>query len=331
MDRLGINKPADPINALKYGIIAVMVLLLLGAGGVAYAWANKTVNIQVAEQISTVKTTGKTVADVLKSEKITTTKYDIITPGPATPLVEGMKIVVDRAIPVTIYHDGKQQKVWTHEKTVSKVLEKAGVKLGKLDKVSPALETPITTATTKIAISRVKENIIETSYIIPFGLERKNDASMLRGMRKIVSRGATGLGKKVVKVTYMNGKEANRVVVKTLVVKQPKNQIMAVGTVRTVSRGGKPLNFKDSIIMGASGYTHTGYRTSTGKIPVRGVAAVDPSVIPMGTRVYVDGYGYAIAADRGSAIVGNRIDLFFDTVSEARRWGRRNVRVYILE
>ena len=62
----------------------------------------------------------------------------------------------------------------------------------------------------------------------------------------------------------------------------------------------------------------------------KGVVAVDTRVIPMGTRLYIPGYGFAIAADRGSAIKGLRIDLCFDTYAEARRFGSRRVDVYIL-
>ena len=62
-----------------------------------------------------------------------------------------------------------------------------------------------------------------------------------------------------------------------------------------------------------------------------GIIAVDPRVIPMRTKVYVEGYGYAIAGDVGSAIKGNRIDVCFNTVREALNFGRRRVRIYILE
>lgn len=58
--------------------------------------------------------------------------------------------------------------------------------------------------------------------------------------------------------------------------------------------------------------------------------AVDPSVIPLGSKVYVDGYGYAIAADTGSAIKGNIIDLYLNSASECDSWGRRQVNVLIV-
>ncbi|MBR6012445.1 MAG: hypothetical protein IK062_01510 [Selenomonadaceae bacterium] len=74
-----------------------------------------------------------------------------------------------------------------------------------------------------------------------------------------------------------------------------------------------------------SGYTATGMRAAYG------VAAVDPSVIPLGTRLYIPGYGEAIAADTGGAIRGYKIDLCMESYSEAMNFGRRNVTVYVLD
>ncbi len=73
-----------------------------------------------------------------------------------------------------------------------------------------------------------------------------------------------------------------------------------------------------------------GYPSYIGLPLARGIVAVDPKVIPMGTRLYVEGYGNAIAADQGNAIKGNRIDLFFDTHAEALRYGMKTVKVTIL-
>ena len=72
-------------------------------------------------------------------------------------------------------------------------------------------------------------------------------------------------------------------------------------------------------------------RTATGLKAGYGIVAVDPNVIKMGTRLYIEGYGYAIAADKGGAIKGMRIDLGHETHGEALKIGRRTVRVHILE
>lgn len=91
------------------------------------------------------------------------------------------------------------------------------------------------------------------------------------------------------------------------------------------------------ISMHASAYDPTAgrgkgatYRTSTGLRAQFGVVAVDPNVIPLGSKLFVEGYGFAVAADRGSAIRGNRIDLCYNTRTECMQFGRKTVRVHVL-
>jgi 3D (Asp-Asp-Asp) domain-containing protein len=82
----------------------------------------------------------------------------------------------------------------------------------------------------------------------------------------------------------------------------------------------------NTITVSATGYALSG-RTATG-LPVGwGVAAVDPAVIPLGTHMSIPGYGEAVAADTGGAIVGSTIDLWFPTVAQANAWGRRTVTI----
>jgi 3D (Asp-Asp-Asp) domain-containing protein len=100
---------------------------------------------------------------------------------------------------------------------------------------------------------------------------------------------------------------------------------------------GPPTNFRKVLNMAATGYApgrsdngHWNDVTYIGS-PIRhGVVAVDPKVIPLGSRVWVEGYGSAIAEDEGSAIVGNRIDLAFNTRQEALNYGIQPVKVYVL-
>jgi 3D (Asp-Asp-Asp) domain-containing protein/peptidoglycan hydrolase CwlO-like protein len=92
------------------------------------------------------------------------------------------------------------------------------------------------------------------------------------------------------------------------------------------SGGGGGATVGGTLTVSATGYSLRG-RTATG-IPVGwGVVAVDPNVIPLGTRMTIPGYGEGIAADTGSAIVGNTIDLWFPTLAQARQWGRRTVTI----
>ena len=97
-----------------------------------------------------------------------------------------------------------------------------------------------------------------------------------------------------------------------------------------VSRGGGR-----SVYVSATAYSAydpgNGNRTATGT-PVRhGVIAVDPSVIPLGTRVFIPGYGEAVAEDIGGAIHGYRIDVAFDTHAEALMFGRQDLEIFIME
>ena len=98
------------------------------------------------------------------------------------------------------------------------------------------------------------------------------------------------------------------------------------------SRGGKVINMVATGYDSSweSNYPFYGQPSYTGLPLARGIVAVDPNVIAMGTRLYVEGYGDAIAADQGGAIKGNRIDLYFDSRQEAMNWGMKTVKVTIL-
>ena len=85
----------------------------------------------------------------------------------------------------------------------------------------------------------------------------------------------------------------------------------------------------ETVTFEATAYTWTGCRTATGTWPSRGTIATDPRVIPTGSKLWVEGYGEAVAADTGGAIKGQRIDLYMDTKHECLQWGRRKVEVQI--
>ena len=88
-----------------------------------------------------------------------------------------------------------------------------------------------------------------------------------------------------------------------------------------------------SVYVEATAYSpfEGGNRTARGNIVRRGIIAVDPRFIPLGTRVYIPGYGEAVADDTGGAILGNRIDIAFDTYDEAMHFGRQHIEIYILD
>lgn len=93
-----------------------------------------------------------------------------------------------------------------------------------------------------------------------------------------------------------------------------------------VSRGAERV-----MMMEATAYTWTGQRTASGTWPAIGTVATDPEVIPLGTKIWVEGYGEAVAEDTGGAVKGNIIDVYLATEAECWQWGRRQVEVRILD
>ena len=93
-----------------------------------------------------------------------------------------------------------------------------------------------------------------------------------------------------------------------------------------VSRGGERI-----LTMEATAYTWTGQRTASGTWPAVGTVATDPEVIPLGTRLWVEGYGEAVAEDTGGLVKGNIIDIYLPTEDECWQWGRRQVEVRVIK
>jgi len=271
-----------------------------------------------------------TVAGVLAREDITLGKHDKVEPSLNTKVKKDTHIKVTRAFPVKIIADGRTKTIMTTPVTIKKAIQLAGVKLGAKDivKTSPVDKT---IPNQEIEIIRVTESEIQVEEPIPYGVVRTTDDTLERGLTKTISSGQNGLARNTVKITYHNGVEAKREVIKSETLMEPKNRVIAMGTITAVSRGNQLLRFKEARYMEASAYTYTGYRTATGKTPEVGMVAVDPAVIPMGSRLYIEGYGYAHAADTGGAIKGNKLDLFMEERSQCLKWGRRTVKVYILD
>lgn len=160
------------------------------------------------------------------------------------------------------------------------------------------------------------------------------------GERKLLRSGAHGVAWVTERVTVWDDVVVSRQVVSREIVHAPTPGVVLVGTPKTLAqlRQAMPnIALGTAITMIATAYTAdtataapTGY-TATGILAQEGVVAVDPRVIPLGTKLFVPGYGIALAADTGGAIIGNRIDLCMDSYSRAIEFGRRPVQVYILK
>ncbi|HHY70378.1 MAG TPA: hypothetical protein GX519_01695, partial [Thermoanaerobacterales bacterium] len=165
---------------------------------------------------------------------------------------------------------------------------------------------------------------------IPYEIVSRKDFNLPLGEKKVTQKGEEGQEEVKTIEILENGKVVSATT-ESRILKAPKPQIVLTGTVQLASRGGVDFSYTEKRRMLATAYTHTGNRTATGTVARVGVVAVDPKVIALGAKVYVEGYGFARAEDTGGAIKGDKIDLFLNTAEETRRFGRRWVTVYILK
>lgn len=293
-------------------------------------------------------TPEKTVRAFFKAEDVTLYEKDKVSVDLDAQIVSGMSMRIDRAVAVELTADGETVTYLTPEKTVREFLEAEKIPFNEKDKFSVALEDRILSGL-KMSIVRVTSEVVEETQSIAFGVQEKKDSTMFKGKTVVKQEGVKGEKKITKEITYEDGVEVASVELSEEVIKEPIDKIVAVGTkvVQTVkkpstssivaSRGGaipSSLSYSKAFTVEATAYALDGI-TATGTVPRRveggwSTIAVDPRVIPYGTKVYVENYGYAIAEDTGGAIKGNRVDLYMNSVSAALNWGRRNVTIYIL-
>lgn len=241
-------------------------------------------------------------------------------------------------IPISLT-DGlnRPQTLTVQAKTVGDALKEAGVILAHTDRVKPAPDT-LLAPNMSIIVTRVHFELQNVDAPIAPGTVFHMSKDVPPGHIKAGHAGVPGVITKTFRVGYVNGSKTSRKLVAKTVTKpaQPKETLagIRVREARALpSRGGTYHRTKsyDMIATGYSPYegSSTG-RCATGMHAGYGVVAVDPRVIPLGSRLYIQGYGYAVAGDTGGAIKGRRIDLGNTTHREAQAVGRRHVKVWVL-
>lgn len=304
----------------------------------------KTVKIVIDGNEKTLVTYKRTVKDVLDSQGIELMPKDKIQPTLSDRVSEDDTISIKKAVSVELAVGEKKININTAEDTIEDMLEvekeelkNQGIEFNEgMDEISPALNTTIES---DLKINLVKVEVKKEVEIqdINYDVVVEEDSNLDSGLEEIKQDGVAGEKEVVYEVIYKNGEQVSKNVKSTKVTKEPINKIVAQGTRKTIaSRNGQLLNYKSVIYCESTAYTGGGI-TATGSVPVRnpnGIStiAVDPRVIPLGSLVYVEGYGQAIAADTGGAINGNIVDVYVNSTDEAiNSWGRKyNVAVYIL-
>lgn len=238
---------------------------------------------------------GLTVGEALHELGIERAPEDFVAPSREVPLVEGMAVVVRNAVHTTVRVDGEVRDVVTSATTIRELLARAGIELGELDFVRPDLGVRPTEGM-RIRVVRVKRVVEEKRIRIPFSYVERHDASLERGTRKTVLKGAEGLKVRRVSVTLEDGRQVASRLLSEEVIREPRNQVVRVGTGQPAFRG--------------HGRTQTGaaswYRRA-------GLTAAHRT-LPFGTVVKVTNLanGHSVNVrinDRGPFIEGRVIDL----------------------
>ncbi|ECQ6576612.1 DUF348 domain-containing protein [Listeria monocytogenes] len=288
--------------------------------------------------------TKTNVADLLKDENITTRPQDVLNVALDTKLKDGLKVNIDRAMQLSLQNGTKKDTVWTTKTKVSDLLAEKNIKLDQDDRVSPAKDSNLKEKMT-VEVTYVNSKAEKKNEQVKFETVYKEDDSLNKGVEKVVQEGKNG--EKVVeyKVTFENGKEKKRDVIKENVTSNKTDKVVVRGTKEKVvatqvstssassssssapSSGGKTYRMESTAYSGG-GITAYGINLSAN--PGLKVIAVDPRVIPLGSKVWVEGYGEAIAGDTGGVIKGNIVDVYFPNESQCYSWGRRMVTVKVL-
>jgi 3D (Asp-Asp-Asp) domain-containing protein len=261
-----------------------------------------------------------------------------------TPVVQGSPShppSVSPPIPtrktVHLMIDGGQQDWISEKSTVDEALAEAGVELGPKDEVFPDRDQPLWDSI-PIFVCRVRTEVVAHDEKVPYRILFDPSKSRWQRLPVITRRGKAGLVRKRYEIVYRDGRETEQNLLETAVLRPAVNErITAPARYQLASRGyyaGRRVFRMVATAYdpgpGSCGPAATG-KTAIGLHAGHGVVAVDPRMIPMKTRIYVEGYGYAVAGDIGSAIKGNRIDLGFRSRSQALRYGRRPVTVRVVE
>lgn len=262
------------------------------------------------------------------------------------------EITIQRSQSILINYHGEEMTATSFGETVQELLTRLNISLSESDVLSWPLDTE-TFDGMRLRIDQVLN--LEQTYTstIAHGTAYCYDASLPAGMEEVITEGVDGEMLCTAMVTYINTEETGRRILTQSVNRSPVDEVIAIGTgLASESTGvnempvitedkiylptGEVLSYTMAVSGRASAYYNQG-TTATGTEARPGVAAVDPSFLPFGTRMFIvtnDGayvYGIARAEDAGDDnIVGSRIDLWYPTYEECIQFGNREITIYIL-
>ena len=310
-------------------IAALLVLSLVVTG---FVWAQKKVDVVVDGKNLAIRTLYSKPADVLKQAGVTMDSRDEYRMS-TDRMTSGTVITVYRAVPVIVSYQGKTETVVMGKPTVGEVATALGITNPNV-KLIPGADT-VVTANMQIKAVTITQQVVDQEIPIVHPVIRQPDNTMEKGEEHVAEYGEDGRRAAKVKLTYEDGVQTASEILTETVIQEPKVKIIRVGTRDTVDTSRGTMRFRRAEWMEASAYLPNDGGgdgiTATGIMARHGIVAVDPSFIPLGSRLYIPGYGLALAADTGGAIRGDKIDLCMEDSGDAWRFGRQTIKVYVLE
>ncbi len=335
------------------GMVLALSTMLMTAGMSVSASSADSMKIRLTTdgQSTYYQTIDKTVGEFFKTNKLAYDENYKISADPDTVLTDGMQITVVSPKKITVSAKGGSKKftVETQCETIGQLMLElkkntgVGYKTAEGRSSSEKLKDGDT-----IELREVKEEIYTETEEVPFSRVEEKTEDLYEGETKVVQQGVNGKKLITMKTIFYDDVQVDNYCIERKVVAEPINEKVLIGTKKKDGSGtldfGKDLGsikYSRAVTMNATAYcpcaacngSWAGQPSTMGLRVQHGIVAVDPKFIPLGTKLYVEGYGYAIAADTGGAIKGNRIDLCYNSHSEALSsgWGHTNVKVYILE
>ena len=338
-------------NNLVVRVVALIIpLVFLLVPLTQTVFAENTYVITDGEEVVVYSTYATDPADVLDRAGVVLNEGDAYTTQDNDGVSE---ITIQRSQDITVNYCGEEIQITSLGESVQSVLDRIAIPYSGEYVVSLPLETQ-TIDGLLIRVDRIVENQEVYTVDIPFEVTYCYDPTMPEGQEKELVAGVVGQMHCVANVVYTNSVESSRTVVEETVLQQPVNRVIAVGTGTAVgsdmpaigngvivTSSGEVLAYKKAMQFKTTAYNHTDAGcdmiTATGTTVRWGTVAVDPTVIPYGTRMFIvsnDGkyvYGLATAEDCGGGIKGNHIDLYFPNVDDCWAYGVRSATVYILD
>lgn len=282
----------------------------------------KSISIYDGDKKIPFKTNESDYRKVLDAAGIKLSSYDKFWSSSGN-LEDGSVLVIERAIPVKINYKGSIRVIYTTQQTVQGVVNDAGYDWHKVMPVEDGLSR--VRSGMEIHVIPYEVKIVEKTEEIPVSYVKWYDSTLNSDEQVVVQEGRTGIRNTRVEEFISDGKVIKTEVLKSKVIDEGEKGIAKTGNQNGTVGWVKVMSATAYHPMDGDGRGITATGTRAG----HGVVAVDPSVIPLGSKVYVPGYGEAVAEDTGGAIIGDRIDLCMDTYYDCYAFGRKNIEVFV--